>query len=119
MHPIETKNARIVDTYLGIEDHGILTWRLDFDYGGAGQSFGGYTGDQPNPSTRGLKRVGRAEFGTSIRALLDALGLRSWEQLKGQVVRVVASNMNVHKVGHIINDNWFDYDYVTAAHRED
>ena len=119
MHPIETKNARIVDTYLGIEDHGILTWRLDFDYGGAGQSFGGYTGDQPSPSTRGLKRVGRAEFGTSIRALLDALGVSSWEQLKGQVVRVVASNMKVHKVGHIINDNWFDYDYVTAAHRED
>ena len=38
----EIKNAIITGTYLGIEDHGILTFWLYLDYGGSGQGFGGY-----------------------------------------------------------------------------
>ena len=47
----EIKNAIITGTYLGIEDHGILTFWLYLDYGGSGQGFGGYQLDNRGTGT--------------------------------------------------------------------
>jgi hypothetical protein len=90
----EIKNAVIEGTMLGKEDHGIMTCFLQLDYGGASQSFGGWS----------LKTYG-IQF---IIRILEVLEVEEWEQLKGKVCRVEASLDKVHRIGHVIKDQWFD-----------
>jgi hypothetical protein len=49
---IETKNAQIVDTMLGTEDHGIFSFSLNLDYGNSGQNAGGYALDTPKKDSK-------------------------------------------------------------------
>ena len=91
MGEIETKNAIIERTFLGFEDHGIFTAFITLNYGGGGQTFGGYS-------------IG-SEF---IEQVLKTLDLESWEELKGQKVRVKAEHGKVHAIGHFLNDKWFN-----------
>lgn len=105
----EMKNAKIVSTMLGREDHGIMTAFIHLDYGGSGQGFGGYGFD--NPKTPGDYKAGRigtvygCEF---IRRVLEVVGVEKWEDLPGKYVRVVADWGHVHRIGHITDDKWFD-----------
>ena len=71
----ELKLGRITSTRLGKEDHGILTFWLDLDYGGTGQGFGGYS-------------LGGDFTSTVIEGILEAVGVDNWEDLKGEVVWV-------------------------------
>jgi hypothetical protein len=91
------KNARVTGTTLGIEDHGCLTFMIHLDYGRAGQGFGGYN----LPSTNGFCAV-------AIRRVLEVLGVRSWEELKGLHVRADADSAHVYRLGNIITDEWVD-----------
>jgi hypothetical protein len=72
--------AKIVDTYLGAGEHshGVFTATLTVDYGGTGQTIGGYnlSGD-----------TGFA--GAFIRRVLDVAGVDRWEQLKGRTILVL------------------------------
>lgn len=96
----ETKNAQIKSTVLGREDHGIMTFFLHLDYGGAGQGYGGHAiGDKKNPQG----------FGTAaIAEVLDVLGVECWEKLPGTFCRARASNGAVHAIGHPLRDKWVD-----------
>jgi len=97
------KNAKIVDTMLGIEDHGIFTASLELEYGdGTQQSFGrSYLG---------------GEFGCKwIEQTLDVVGVDRWEKLKGKMIRVEIDNIvgnplykEIIKIGNIFEDIWFD-----------
>ena len=102
---METKNAKIIDTMLGIEDHGILTCMLTLDYGGSAQGFGGWELD--NFSKEFGRRIGTAFGMEFINLLLRTLEVSSWEELIGTHVRVKASHTDVHAIGHIIKDKWF------------
>lgn len=107
----EIKNAKISGTMLGYEDHGILTCMISLDYGGGGQGFGGYGLDAPRKENG--KFIGR--FGTAygmefIARILKAVGVDKWEDLKGKHVRVGASWTKVCRIGHIIEDKWFNPD---------
>lgn len=87
------KNAKIKSTFLGIEDHGIPTFFINLDYGGAGQSFGGYD----------LRYYG-IEI---IVEILNALEVDSWEKIDG-FIRADADYEKVYRIGHIVKDSWFD-----------
>ena len=112
----ETKNALITSTMLGIEDHGILTFRLDLDYGGSGQAAGAYALDAYSEEL--ARRVGTAAGTEFILALLRVLDVRKWEDLKGQHLRVRHSFNGVHAVGHLLKDQWLDFEEFFAAYRE-
>lgn len=111
----EIKNALIEGTSLGYEDHGILTCSLHLTYGGSGQSFGGYALDTwRGPRNSEGRRVGTA-YGTEfIARVLATVGVMSWEHLKGKYVRVDAEFTKIHRIGHIIEDKWFDPDELRA-----
>jgi hypothetical protein len=102
---VEEKNARITGVSFGYEDHGILTCTVGLDYGGSGQSFGGYALDTYDKEKK--KRIGTA-FGTQfILEILRVLDIRTWEKLPGVVIRVRASHNKVHAIGHALKDQWF------------
>lgn len=102
----ETRNARIERTMLGYEDHGILTAMLFLDYGGSGQSFGGYALDAP-PKDRTGGRVPTELCGFHVSRILKVVGVEKWEQLVGKFCRVDADFGRVYRIGNVLEDNWF------------
>ena len=93
---METKNAKIVSTFLGYEGHGILSCYLTLDYGGSGQSFGGYELKYP-------------AYGIDfIDKILKTVGVESWEDLAGKCIRVKSEYTKIHSIGNLIEDKWFN-----------
>lgn len=106
---METKNAKIRSTMLGVEDHGIMTCSISLDYGGMVQGFGGYGFDEPHKTeAEPFGRRGTAYGCEFIRRVLVVVGVDCWEDLKGKHVRAVIDGGLVRKIGHIIEDKWFD-----------
>lgn len=103
---VETKNAKITGTMLGIEDHGILTAMLYLDYGGTAQGFGGYQLDRYVEGQR--RRVGTAAGSQFTSACSTRWAWTGGRNLIGCHVRVRADRTKVHAIGHIIEDRWFD-----------
>ncbi len=101
--PREIRNAIIESTSLGYEDHNIFTCMLYTASNGAGQGFGGYCLDQWDGSARIGSKYGM-EF---IIQVMDTLGVRNWEDLKGVHLRVDADYNKIHGIGHIIKNKWF------------
>lgn len=107
----EIRNAKIEETMLGYEDHGIMTCFLTLDYDGSVQGFGGYGLDEPKKDSKG-KHIGR--FGSAygmqfIKEILEVVGVEKWEDLVGKYVRVVKPSYHeISKIGHITQDKWFD-----------
>ncbi len=93
---ISEKNAKITSTMLGIEDHGIMTFRLHLDYGGGGQGFGGYG---LSDNHKGIK---------VIKEVLRVVGVREWEDLPGKLIRVRAESSKVHSIGNALDECWLD-----------
>jgi len=102
MSDVETKNAVITGTMLGIEDHGIFTAFVDLDYGGSGQGFGGYCLGYPPDS----KKSGNAAA-TFIQEVLRLADVTKWEDLKGRPVRVRTTQNKVLALGHFMKEEWF------------
>lgn len=94
MRELEIKNAKIISTFLGREDHGIPTCVLTLDYGASGQGFGTYD----------LRHYG-VEMITKI---IEAVGASSWEALVGKHCRAKSNHTKVHAIGHIIDDKWYE-----------
>jgi hypothetical protein len=110
---LEIKNAKIVSTSLGVEDHGIFTAYLHLDGGGWGGGFGGYSLDGPVKDTAGKfeGRVGSAFGAEFIRRVLETLEVETWEKLPGTIVRVTSEGLGgraATTIGHAYKDRWFD-----------
>lgn len=112
----EIKNAKISGTFLGIEDHGILTFMVHLEFSGSGQSFGLCSLDVYDKKTDG--RRGLPICAAVVRALLDALEVDSWEKLKGQHVRARCDTGKVYAIGHIIKDQWVDLEELWKKYAE-
>lgn len=95
----DIRNAKIADTYLGIEDHGMLTFFITLDYGGVIQGFGGWRLDS-------LGLESKLNLGNLIRDILNNLEVGSWEDLKGKPVRAKIENGSISEIGHFLNDDW-------------
>lgn len=100
---MKEQNAKIIGTMLGIEDHGILTWSLHLDYGGAGQSVGHYVMDSKGGS------VPYVSYGATIRTILETVGVKKWEDLKGNLIRVKADYEKVYAIGHALDNKWMEF----------
>jgi len=98
---LEIKNAKIVDTSLGYEGHGIMTFWLHLNYGGGScQAFGGYS--------LGGKNKGWKHAMGLIETVLEVVGVGTWEDLKGEHIRVKAEHEKVHAIGNFLDDEWLD-----------
>jgi len=101
----EIENAIIKSTSLGVEDHGIMTIFLHLEYDGAGQAFGGYALDSWNPEAG--KRVPSVVMAEHVTAIMEAVGVDKWEDLRGKHIRADHSNIKVFGIGHFMKDKWF------------
>lgn len=112
-----TKNAIIAGTFLGVEDHGIMTFMLQLDYGGSNQGFGGYALDEYDKEndTRVFTVVG----GEAIKHILRVVGVRCWEHLKGKPIRVIGTKSKIDMIGNILKDEWFAFEDVLEGKVED
>lgn len=94
------KNAKITSTQIGNGDRGPSFW-IHVDYGNSGgQGFGGY-------------RLGGKFTDYVLMGIINAVGVESWEDLKGRPVRVETDSDNEYggtivKIGHYLEDRWFD-----------
>lgn len=112
---IEIKNAVIESTMLGDEDHGIFSCYLNLNYGGSGQSFGGYALDRHNGERNAKsRRIGTGYGCEFIKRILETLEVASWEKLPKTNIRVKAEGHKVHAIGHFLKDQWFSPE--TDAH---
>lgn len=95
----EQKIAKVRSSFIGFEDHGILSVSLDFDYGGAGQGIAhrcfGSSDESRDPD--GWK-VGHEMGMDFIRRLLLAFGVDRWDKIVGRTVLVTASWSEIHRI---------------------
>ncbi|SRR6266498_2244835 len=98
------ENAKIESTFLGREDHGIMTFMLHLKYEHAVQGFGGYS-------------LGNTEFAmTAIDAVLKTVGVNSWEELPNKYVRVENNQHSIIRIGHLIEDKWLNLKELAALY---
>ncbi len=112
---LESSNARIKSTMLGVEDHGILTFFIHLEWAGACQGLGGYGLDYQK-SRDDETRVGNGCALIAIRKILEVVGVRRWEDLPGQLVRIKEGHDHKLIIGNIIEDVWFDLDAFVKEH---
>jgi len=76
--------GKIKSTMLGIEDHGIMSFSLEFDFGGAGQAFCGYALDDYSEELK--RRVGTAGGMDLMIGIIKACGVKKWEDIQGKTM---------------------------------
>lgn len=111
-----TINAKITSTKLGIEDHGIMTFNLQLDYGGSGQGAGGYALCRYDKGLQ--KRVGTADGMDLIMRIMEVVGVEKWEDLAGKLIRVKQEHTKVHAVGNILSEEWLNFEEFFQYRRE-
>lgn len=99
---MDLRNAQIDTVALGYEDHGLLTCILTLKYGkNLVQGFGGHI-LMSNDNKGG-------DFGMLyIKSILDTVGVKRWEDLRGKYVRVQAEKDKVQAIGNILEEKWFN-----------
>jgi hypothetical protein len=96
-----TRNAQIEEMYLGIEDHGMFIAQITMDYGDGGhQSY--------------QRILHQDDCHKVLLDILDIVGVRSWEGLKGKSCRVVLRDGFIRQIGNYLDDKW-TYDPDTHA----
>lgn len=103
-------NAKIVSTMLGPEDHGIMSFFVFVEWPGSGCGLGGYGLDMHDRVTK--QRIGSGHAYQAIREILSTVGVATWEKLPGTMVRIEDNGPGrpLTKIGHIMEDRWFDID---------
>lgn len=104
----QIRNAQIVDTMLGREDHGIMTFYIYVTFGGSHVGIGGYSLDYYDRKKD--CRVFRAASMEAISRILDVVGVSSWENLKGNYIRIKdnGSGSTIDEIGNLMKDIWFN-----------
>lgn len=104
------ENVKITKTFLGREDHGILTCYLTVEGNGFGVSIGGYALDGYDKEKQ--KRIPTQKGFELINRILEVVGVSSWEELTGKHIRIESNGFGgrVTKIGNLIKDDWLDFD---------
>lgn len=99
-------NARITDTFLGIEDPGIFTFSINIEMAGGACQIGNYCLSY----TENGKVHYKAKNSEAICRILKVVGVDSWEHLKGQYIRVEVNGWgnDIHTIGNLMKDEWFN-----------
>ena len=103
MRKREIKNAVIESASVCLERDTFISLSLCFDYGGSGQCSGISFGVADKN-----KIVEPNYMAHYIGRILNLVGVDSVEKLKGKSVRVDASNSGVFRIGHYLEDKWYD-----------
>lgn len=101
------ENVKIIKTFLGREDHGILTCYLTVVGDGFGVSIGGYCLDKYDEHKK--KRVASFEL---IDRILEVVGVSTWEELQGKYIRIKSNGFGgrITKIGNLLKEDWLDFD---------
>lgn len=103
------RNAKITSADIIIEDHGILNFTIGIETSaGLSTSIGGFYFDW---TTNETKRVPAIYTSTVIRAILETVGVRSWNALVGEYIRIDDNdkrNSTICKIGNILKDKWIN-----------
>ena len=105
---MEIKNAKITNVTLTMEDHGVLTFYLTIEGGGIGFGYGGYIIGRGYLGANDFE--GSAKGVEAMMRIMDTIGVNTWEDLKGKYLRYEDNGWGscVTKIGHIIENKWFD-----------
>lgn len=105
---MEVKNAKIVSTTLGKEDHGIMTFYITIEAHGWGCSIGGYALSGKDPVTGEYGFCG--EGLEAIARICEVVGVNKWEDLPGKYIRVKDNSWGstIDEIGNLIDEKWFN-----------
>lgn len=87
---------------------------LEWEDGMCG-GFGGYALDQH--VGRDQPRVAGPGY-QAIRCILETLGVDSWEKLPGTLCRIEERGSGIGRIGHIMEDRWFNLAVYMEDHRD-
>lgn len=109
---MKIENAIIESTFLGYEDHGILTFVIGLKGACFSVGFGNVALDQW--SEKEGRRVAQPKSMDCIAKILEVVGVDRWEDLKGKHVRIAFNDLGstVTRIGHIIENKWLDLEQV-------
>lgn len=108
----EIRNAVITGTMLGREDHDIMTFMLYVESGAYSVGIGGYALDESGPLVNGrITRKYSTKSFELISRILEVVGVRRWEDLKGKYLRFEDPGLGqtVKRIGNILTDDWLDF----------
>lgn len=88
---------------------------LHLDYGGSGQSYGGFALHLPPSFKHHKKSIWTGHF---LSRVMEIAGVQKWSELPGKTIRVNASWSKVKSIGHIIKDDWFDFSADVELHEQ-
>lgn len=105
---MKIENAIIESTFLGYEDHGILTFVIGLKGACFSVGFGNVALDQW--SEKEGRRVAQPKSMDCIAKILEVVGVDRWEDLKGKHVRIAFNDLGstVTRIGNIIENKWLD-----------
>lgn len=120
----EIVNAKITDTFLGIEQ-GFLTFNIFCEFtdslGKGVCSFGGSSlGMYDDNSFESYHHAPELLY-----RVLDCVGVASWENLKGKLVRIRTNGLTgcasgILAIGNILDDKWLNlYDFYLSRKDDD
>ena len=96
---MEIRNAKIIDTKLGREDHGIFTFIIWVETNTFSTGIGGFGLDYFNKDDS--KRVYEVKGLEAISSILDVVG----EYIR---IKYEGRNQPIHEIGNLIKDKWFN-----------
>lgn len=108
---MDTFNAVIRYTTLGVEDHGIFSSYVSVDFEGGSQGFGGFALDG-QPLLRGSGRKPNVLLAQWVQRICELYD-KDWEKLPGTSVRLLKENdfnSRIKAIGHFIKDRWVYFD---------
>jgi len=105
----EIRNAQITKVDLSMADHGVLTLELFIKSRPFECCIGGYVLGKGYLNAKEFK--GYAKGIEEIMRIMDVVGVDRFNDMKGKYIRIETDGWGtiVHKIGHIIEDKWFDY----------
>jgi len=102
----EIKNAVIRDLLVGYTDQNIFTAWLVVALGQASQGYGGYNLTKDNTAH------------VFIAGVLNLVGAKDIKQLQGKAIRIEHDSTKIYRIGHFLEDKWFDYESELTKEKE-
>lgn len=105
---MEVRNAKITDTFLGREDHGIMTFSVYVHTDMYDCGVGGYAIDCYDRETESRKFTAKGL--EAISKILEVVGVDTWEDLPDKYVRIKDPGWgkSIDEIGNLIEDKWFN-----------
>ena len=108
MNTQEIRNAQIVLTMLGREDHDIMTFVIYVQFDHTSCGVGGYALDHRDKNTK--ENVFHVCGLEAISRILDVVGVSRWEDLPGKYVRIKDNGRGttIDEIGNLMEEKWFN-----------